>query len=210
MGLGVVLGGGGPLGTAWYAGLGQGLVQVGFDFAEVDVFIGTSAGAVAGAWWASGEPPPKLADAVIRRFEDTDVVADSIDVGLLGRIYGLLGQATAPLDAAASRQICELAGSVEARDGDEDWNVKACAPYMPTGWPTRFRAVVVRVGDGQVRLLGPTDSISVARGVAASAAAPGIVSPVRIGPDLYSDGGARSATNADLAEAFGLDRCLVL
>ena len=110
----------------------------------------------------------------------------------------------------ASRLICELASSVQPRDGDEDWNVNALAAYVPRDWPARFRAVVVRACDGEVRLLGPADSISLARGVAASAAAPGLVSPVRIGTDLYFDGGARSPTNADLATAFGLDRCLVV
>ena len=86
--LGVVLGGGGPLGTAWYAGLGQGLVDVGFDLGAVDVFVGTSAGAVAGAWWASGQLASKLADALARRFEDTQAAAGSmpIDAQLVGRI----------------------------------------------------------------------------------------------------------------------------
>ena len=46
MSFGVVLGGGGPLGAAWCGGLGQGLVDAGFDLAGVDIFIGTSAGAV--------------------------------------------------------------------------------------------------------------------------------------------------------------------
>jgi NTE family protein len=190
------------------------LVEAGFDFAEVDVFIGTSAGAVAGAWWASSQASSDFVDALICRVEDPRVaeMAESmaIDFDLVATIYGLLGQATAPLAPSVCRQICELASAVSPPDDDEDWNVNGLAAYVPVAWPERFRAVVVRARDGEVRMLGPTDGVAVARGVAASAAAPGLVSAVRIGSELYVDGGARSPTNADLARAFGLDRCLVL
>ena len=126
--LGVVLGGGGPLGSGWYAGLGQGLVEAGFDFAGVNVFIGTSGGAVAGAWWASGRPSSDFAGALIsagrgihrsRRWPESM----AIDFDLVARIYGLLGQATAPLTPSVCRQVCELASAVPPRDDDEDWNV---------------------------------------------------------------------------------------
>jgi hypothetical protein len=48
---GLVLGGGGPIGAAWYAGLASGLADEGFDLGVADV-IGTSAGAWAGVWLA--------------------------------------------------------------------------------------------------------------------------------------------------------------
>src|ERR1700689_1004579 len=53
---GLVLGGGGPVGAAWYAGLASGLADEGVDLGLATVIIGTSAGAWAGAWLASDKP----------------------------------------------------------------------------------------------------------------------------------------------------------
>src|SRR5277367_1187548 len=50
----LVLGGGGPVGRAWEAGLAAGLLLQGMDLAGADVIIGTSAGAIVGAEIALG------------------------------------------------------------------------------------------------------------------------------------------------------------
>jgi NTE family protein len=69
--------------------------------------------------------------------------------------------------------------------------------------------VAVSVDSGEARLIGPEDNIPLAAGIAASCAAPGIISPVRLDEGRYIDGGARSATNADLVAGFGVERCIV-
>src|SRR5439155_824408 len=47
-------------------------------------------------------------------------------------------------------------------------------------------------------------------GVAASCAAPGLVPPVALGRTLHVDGGARSATNADVLARFAVSRALAI
>ena len=44
----IVLGGGGVAGIAWETGLLTGLKQLGIDFGQADVVVGTSAGSVVG------------------------------------------------------------------------------------------------------------------------------------------------------------------
>ena len=57
----VVLGPGGPVGTAWLAGLAAGLRHEGVDLGAADLIVGTSAGAIVGAILASGGDPGRLA-----------------------------------------------------------------------------------------------------------------------------------------------------
>src|SRR5690242_8915305 len=57
----LVLGGGGPVGIGWEAGLLTGLAGAGVVLADADVVIGTSAGSVVGAQLTTGRT---LADVV--------------------------------------------------------------------------------------------------------------------------------------------------
>jgi NTE family protein len=58
---GVVLGPGGPVGTAWLAGLAAGLRHEGVDLGAADLVVGTSAGAIVGAILTGGGDPGRLA-----------------------------------------------------------------------------------------------------------------------------------------------------
>jgi hypothetical protein len=57
----VVLGPGGPAGTAWMAGLAEGLRREGVDLGTADLIVGTSAGAIVGAILATGGDLARLA-----------------------------------------------------------------------------------------------------------------------------------------------------
>jgi NTE family protein len=57
----VVLGPGGPVGTAWLAGLAAGLRREGVDLGAAALIVGTSAGAIVGALLAGGGDPARLA-----------------------------------------------------------------------------------------------------------------------------------------------------
>ena len=50
----LVLGGGGPVGVAWEAGLLAGLAEAGVDLSDADRIVGTSAGSIVGARLARG------------------------------------------------------------------------------------------------------------------------------------------------------------
>ncbi len=57
----LVLGPGGPVGTAWLAGLAAGLRREGVDLGAAGLIVGTSAGAIVGAILASGGDLGRLA-----------------------------------------------------------------------------------------------------------------------------------------------------
>lgn len=211
---GLVLGGGGPVGFAWYAGLARGLAKEGIDLRDADVVVGTSAGAQAGAWIAGGCELTELVE-VARSIEDAHAgenFADGVDFDLVLEVYGLLSGLDRPASPEVCRKIGELAKRVALRDGDPDGYVRERAgrwvPDIP--WPTTFRAVVVAADTGQVHLLGDQNGIDLARGVAASCAAPGIITPVLIEGEPFMDGGARSPTNADLLLDLSADTALVV
>src|SRR5215813_5479129 len=60
----VVLGGGGPVGVGWEAGLATGLAVAGVAFGAADLIVGTSAGSIVGAGLALGLDPAEAVGAV--------------------------------------------------------------------------------------------------------------------------------------------------
>ena len=63
----LVLGGGGNTGIAWEAGVLDGLADGGVDPADSDLIVGTSAGAIVGAYLALGHSPRDLATHLLDR-----------------------------------------------------------------------------------------------------------------------------------------------
>ena len=61
----LVLGGGGPVGIAWEAGVLSGLAEGGIMAADADFIVGTSAGSVVGALVAMGREPGSIAAPII-------------------------------------------------------------------------------------------------------------------------------------------------
>jgi len=102
---GLVLGGGGPIGAAWYAGLASGLADEGFDLGVADV-IGTSAGAWAGAWLAC-ERSTEFIDVMNRVAAGPEPLA--MDTDLIAQVCALMGNAKAPLGPPDTQRIGELA-----------------------------------------------------------------------------------------------------
>lgn len=186
---GLVLGGGGPVGAAWYAGLASGLAEDGIDLGLADVIMGTSAGAWAGAWLAS-ERLEEFADAMNRLSGGPEPLA--INADLIAQVSSVMGRAEAPLEPPETQRIGELAMQVPPIA------VRFYANHLPgTEWPERFHALVVHTQTGELRVLGRGDALPLEVGVAASCAAAGLAPPVALPDGLYMDGGARSATNAD-------------
>ena len=119
---GLVLGGGGPVGAAWYAGLANGLAEEGLDIGVADVIIGTSAGASAGAWLAS-ERSGEFVDAMKRLGAGPEALA--IDTDLIAQVCALMGSAEAPLEPPDTHRIGELAVQVPPL------GVRIHAKYLP-------------------------------------------------------------------------------
>ncbi len=186
---GLVLGGGGPVGAAWYAGLASGLADEALDLGHAQVIIGTSAGAWAGAWLAS-DRSAAFADAMDRLGAGPESLG--LDTDLIGQVCNVMGRAEAPLEPAKTRRIGQLAMQVPPA------GVRLAAMRLPgSEWPEQLRVLVVHTQSGELRVLGHADGIPLEVGVAASCAVPGISPPIALSDGLYMDGGARSATNAD-------------
>jgi NTE family protein len=198
---GLVLGGGGPIGAAWYAGLASGLSDEGVDLGFADVIMGTSAGAWAGAWFAS-ERSHDFVGAMHRLAAGPEPLR--IDSDLIGQVCSVMGAAEGPLGPPDTQRIGELAVRVPPV------GVRFYARYLPgTEWPERFHALVVHVRTGELRVLGHADALPLELGVAASCAAAGLAPAVALPDGVYMDGGARSATNADVIVGHGMSRVIV-
>lgn len=207
---GVALGGGGPVGTAWYAGLLGGLARHGFHVAADDVVVGTSAGAVAGAWLASGRSSAEFADRVRHSAAERGSISlsDDIDLDVVAAVYTELGNADGPLPPTRVRELCGLASNT---DEDPSWFIDLWAQQLPDGpWPPALHVAVVEADSGELWLVGRNDNADLTVAVAASAAGPGLRPAVRIGDRRCVDAGVRSSTNADVLHRFGIDRALVI
>ena len=195
----VVLGGGGVAGIAWEIGVAAGLARGGVDLRLADLFVGTSAGSVAGAQLAGGadlerllsdqqRPPPDSAE----RFRPySQAAADAQNRVLMEKVDGDLTRARQRIGAFALRS--ETPSLAERR--------AIVAARLPVAaWPQRLlKVVAVDVHSGAPRVFSADDGIALADAVAASCAVPGTWPAVPIGDAMYMDGGIASITNAHVA-----------
>jgi NTE family protein len=222
----VVLGGGGIAGIAWHLGVLSELLAQGVALNDADLVVGTSAGSVAGSVLRFGQVPLVYAMQAAAPgavpAEDSRTAGsrdDSTGPGPMGSPDGadmatvwdqlpqILAGATSEQDARARLGRAAVAQA----DGAESPLLGLIAAQFPAafGWPPAPLGVcVVQAETGEFRVLDSSSGVSLQRAVAASCSVPLVFPPVEIDGALYMDGGARSGTNADVAEGF--DAVLVL
>lgn len=197
----LVLGGGGPVGAAWTAGLLHGLITAGVPVAESDVVVGTSAGSVAGAWLTMRPSELLTVPEVMRQraaWHAENATAGRRDDGLIRRMLAQLGEGVQSPQTMAKAAVAAIP-PISTDEATALWQT-----FLPTGpWSPRFRAVAVNAGTGVAHAWSADDGISVPVGVACSTAAPGVAPPVTVAGAAWVDGGVRSATNADLVAELG-------
>jgi NTE family protein len=188
----VVLGPGGPVGTAWLAGLAAGLRQERVDLGAAGLIVGTSAGAIVGALLAGGGDPGRLlagpaGPGGVRTDPDTlaDVFAALRDPRLdraeaLRRVGRLAVVAATGTQEAAVARMRFLVGT-------EEW---------PTG-PLRIPSVDAETGEAMI--WDRHGIASLPEALAASTAFPATAPPITINGRRYMDGALRAGANADLA-----------
>ena len=231
MKVGLVLGAGGIQGGAWLTGALDALaVETGWDPAEADYVVGTSAGAMIGALCASGVPPwfmvahsrgevfDGVVDAHGRPAADADRAAGARFE--LVRTWPPIGPGSwrlalrtltnprryTPATVATGWIPRGIFSTESLRD--------TIRSVVPSGWSPNPNLWIVasdystgrRVALGRA---GAPDA-DLADAVAASCAIPGIYHPVAIGGRRYVDGGIYSASNLDLVRAEGLDLVICL
>jgi NTE family protein len=199
----IVLGGGGPAGAAWTSALLHGLVTAGIPLGESDVVLGTSAGAVVGAWLTI---QPDGLSSIAGHMRDraawhaANAGSGRGDMSLVRRMAEGSGRGPDAALSIAQAAITAIP-PISADQAEGLWKAA-----LPEGtWPRRLRIVAVNAGTGITRAWSAQDEISLAVAVACSTAAPGAAPPVAVGDSVWVDGGVRSGTNADLLAAAGGD-----
>lgn len=227
MRVGLVLGGGGGFGVAYHAGA---LAAIAHDCRwgprDADVIVGTSAGAIAASLLRAGVPADDLAATLVgvqlsgTPAELATVLDERPDPPRLRFRHvarfprrprlGLVARAvTTPWTVHPAEALVSV-----LPDGAID--MVETAPLLrslPSNWPERSLWLVAHQHDDLLRVVfgrqGEPES-TVSQAIAASCEVPGYFTPVRIGADLYVDGGVLSSTNADLLAGHDLDLIIVV
>ncbi len=219
---GLVLGVGGRAGIAHHAGTLHALVSSGaLRIDDLDIIIGTSAGAIVGAQLRSGVTAGELYEiaqdtsegAERRRGDDFFSPAWDSAFSLIQRSVGsgwVLGRSVVrfPLPVMP-RQLRSLFPGGLMRLGDQ----ADLDAHLPRHWPAKnLWLVAVDIHTGRrvvLRRDGPVGA-SLQQAALASAAVPGIYQPIRVNGRTLVDGGVHSNTNLDLLLGKNLDHVTVI
>lgn len=215
--VGLVLGGGGITGAAFHFATLLALeMATGWNPADADVVVGTSAGAFVGAM--------VRADAVhLDTFAGTGETRTEIHDWLEGYLYRRgtprgavrwLRRGLIPAIRRPSLHVALASPGLYRTDGLREW-VEHSAGDLAHSWPTKPTAIVAYDVEDRKRVPFGTEAApeaSLAEAVAASSAVPFVYEPVRIDGRWYADGGLASGTSADLVLAHPepLDLVMIL
>lgn len=196
----LVLGGGGPVGIGWEAGLLVGLRGNGVDVATSDTIVGTSAGSVVGFTLASGDDLAHAIGDVGAAAEvqggDTTATDASEDLELL---ISALAEAAADPEAAEAVRARLGETALAARTISEERWLGMFSRFDGAAWPKGFACTAVDTGDGNFQVWDERSGVDAQAAVASSCAVPGIFPPVTINGRRWMDGGVRDMLNADVA-----------
>jgi NTE family protein len=202
----LVLGGGGPVGIAWEAGLLAGLAESGVDLAAADFIVGTSAGSFVGSQVAGGRAAKAIAEAILAEANRPRPApsggGERPAAPNLALLFQKMQEAASGErePAAVRREIGAFA--LEAKTIDEATFIASFGRSLSeggSGWPPSFACTAVDAETGEFVVWKADSGVGLAQGVASSCSVPGVYPPITINGRRYIDGGMRSATNADLA-----------
>lgn len=224
---GLVLGGGGVLGAAWMVGAMEALRDVeGIEAGQAEVIVGTSAGSVLAAMLGAGIRVAQLRDHQLGLpIPDGPLAGHSFDYE--NSTGGSRPPRPRPRMASAALLRSNLLSlhrvpptavlTALLPTGSGDLHqvgtlVEACSPAG--AWAPRpgIWIVTMDLDAGRRVVFGRAGAppAGLSEAVMASCSIPAWYSPVEIGGRRYVDGGAWSATSADLLEDQGLDHVYVL
>jgi NTE family protein len=225
----LVLGGGGPVGIAWEAGLIAGLLEGGVDLSEADFIMGTSAGSFVGSQLAMGRSAADMAAAIVAEAERHKSAADIAKPPAAASAGASAGERPAapnlmPLmrmmqeASAGTRDPKEVrkeigAFAMGAKTVDEATFIKSFGRQLSgeqaAGWPPKaYACTAVDAETGEFVVWSNDSKVGLAQAVASSCSVPGVYPPITINGRRYIDGGMRSGTNADVAK--GHERVVVV
>ena len=191
----VVLGPGGPVGTAWLAGLAAGLRHEGVNLGAADLIVGTSAGAIVGAILASGGDPGRLAALPAPADPGGGVRTDP---DALAEVLATLSDPALERGEALCR-VGRLALTAST-GGQEPAIARMRFLVGAAQWPDRPLLIPsVDAETGEPVIWDRHGAASLPQAVAASTAFPAAAPPITIDGRRYIDGALRAGTNLDLA-----------
>lgn len=185
-GRGLVLGPGGVVGTAWLAGLAQGLRSSGVDLGDADLIVGTSAGAIIGAMLATGEDLSRLSTAR---------PSSSGGPSRIEEVFAVLASGAPD----ALRQVGAIALATDT--GPEEGHLSAIGALVTArAWPsTPLLIPAIDTATGEPVVWDAASGAPLLAAVASSCAVPGVFPPITVNGSRYMDGAFRAGSNADLA-----------
>ncbi|MBW2244738.1 MAG: patatin-like phospholipase family protein [Deltaproteobacteria bacterium] len=224
--VGLVLGAGGVVGSAFHAGVLAALAAFGkWDARRADIVVGTSAGSLTGAFLRAGFPPADLA----ARARGEELSSESAHVlGRMGPVpetpafgFGRSTRESATpraLDWSSLRPWQVRPGAIMAAmlppgSTPSDPIRRFVDPIYGGAWADStlwICAVSLRTARRVVFGRAEAPPASIGQAVAGSCAIPGFFEPVPIGGDEYVDGGAHSPTNLDVLRREELDLVIVI
>jgi NTE family protein len=229
MRVGLVLGAGGVVGASWLIGTLQTLAEeTGWNPAEAEYILGTSAGSVIGALTAAGQTPQQMASFVsgepVPELAEIEQNGETVErsAGTEYRIHGLpmIGPGSWRMAVSTLRHPRQhppgavLSGWLPRGFVSTEPISRLVERFIPGVWPDHpnYWAVCCDYATGRRVAFGREDAppAAVRDAVAASCSIPGFYRPVRIGAGRYVDGGVCSPSNLDLLCESGLDLVICL
>ena len=209
----LVLGGGGPVGIAWEAGLLAGLADGGVDLSDADFIVGTSAGSFVGAQIAMGKAPGALAAPILAESAPQPSSSQPTSGRPAGPPPDLTMLITKMAEAASgkrpAREVRAEIGkwALDAKTMSEEAFIagfgRSFNELPDETWPERnYACTAVDALTGEFVVWNKEAGAGIKRAVASSCSVPGVFPPITIKGRRYIDGGMRSATNADLAKGY--------
>ncbi|KFL31142.1 hypothetical protein JP75_09555 [Devosia riboflavina] len=210
--IGIILGGGGETGIAWETGVLAALAdQAGLTFDKVDIVVGTSAGAFAGEYYASGID----LDAQVEKERTRQVVTAPVPAGEgMSAIPPELMAALLSTDGTIEERgqhIGKLAVEVKTAISSADLVGYVGTMLSGSDWPQQvdLRVTTVDAETGKTVLWDRDDNVSLAAAVASSAAVPGFMPAVEINGRHYTDA-PRTPFSPEIVAEKGLNAIIYI
>lgn len=207
----LVLGGGGPIGIAWEAGLLTSLADGGVDLTLADLVLGSSAGSVVGAHLQLGTDLAGYAKERLEAVERGELDVPSTADIPPGQIEGFINAVTEAFKASGPEEGRAVLGRFAVESETTITPERLMSYYAELAgrsWPEGFACTAVETDTGKFVVWDHDSGVDLQLAVAASTAVPGIFPPVSVSGKRYMDGGMRSSINADVAK--GHDHALVV
>ncbi|MDX3854949.1 patatin-like phospholipase family protein [Streptomyces sp. AK02-01A] len=208
--VGIILGGGGESGVAWETAVLAALDdKARLTRDTVDVVVGTSAGAIAGAYFSAVDDLGQVVEAQRAGKGVSAPVPAGKGDPLPKDVIAALSSTQGTIEERG-RRIGALAMKAKTLISGPDLVAYVGSALPDKEWPALdFRATSVNAGTGETVLWKKSDDVPLAAAVASSAAVPGFLPAIEIDGQHYTDA-PRATFSAGLVKEKKLDAIIYI